>query len=335
VSDDALLEVENLTTDLLLGERTRRVLNGVSFKVRRGEALSIVGESGAGKTILALSMIGHPPRPNGRIASGTVRYRGVDLLTSPDARRIVGRSVGVVFENPAASLDPCYRIGTQIAETITAHEGCSGEEARRRAVELLGLVGLPDPRSAFDAYPHQFSGGMQQRAVIAIALACNPDLLIADNPTSSLDVTIQAQIVRLIEDLRRKFGLTLVWITHNLGLVARLCDRMAIMYAGQIVETGPVRDVIDHAAHPYTQALMLISKGVGKRQRMTPLPGTAPAVAPSSAGCLFAPRCPLAEPACRSGRIPLRAIGAEHEMRCIGVPWRRRAGAAERSPANV
>jgi oligopeptide/dipeptide ABC transporter ATP-binding protein len=316
----ALLKVENLTTDLVLRDGSRRVLNDVSFSVRRGEALAIVGESGAGKTMLALSMLGLPPRPYGRIVAGTVSYRGTNLLTAPDADKIIGRSIGVVFENPAASLDPCYRIGAQIAETIVAHENVRPREARRRAIELLGLVGLPDPNSAFDAYPHQFSGGMQQRAVIAIALACNPELLIADNPTSSLDVTIQAQIIQLIRSLRTKFGLTLVWITHNLGLVAMLCDQMAVMYAGQIIEAGPVRDIINKPYHPYTQALMSISRETGKGSRLAPLPGTSPYVTPAMVGCLFAPRCVQAEARCQSERIPIEKMAGTHEMRCIGAP---------------
>lgn len=316
----ALLKVENLTTDLVLRDRTRRVLNDVSFGVRRGEALAIVGESGAGKTMLALSMLGLPPLPYGRIVTGTVSYRGTNLLTSPAADKIIGRSIGVVFENPAASLDPCYRIGAQIAETIVAHESVQPDEARRRAIELLGLVGLPDPSSAFDAYPHQFSGGMQQRAVIAIALACNPELLIADNPTSSLDVTIQAQIIQLIRNLRAKFGLTLVWITHNLGLVAKLCDHMAVMYAGQIIEAGPVRDIINEPYHPYTRALMNISKATGKGSRLAALPGTSPYVTPAMVGCLFAPRCVHAEARCQSDKILIERVAAAHEMRCVGAP---------------
>jgi oligopeptide/dipeptide ABC transporter ATP-binding protein len=314
-----LLKVEHLTTDLILPDRTRRVLNDVSFSVGPGEALAIVGESGAGKTMLALSMLGRPPPPYGRIVAGAVSYRGTNLLTSPDADKIIGRSIGVVFENPAASLDPCYRIGTQIAETIVAHESVQPGEARRRAIELLGLVGLPDPSSAFDAYPHQFSGGMQQRAVIAIALACNPELLIADNPTSSLDVTIQAQIIQLIRSLRAKFGLTLVWITHNLGLVAKLCDQMAVMYAGQIIEAGAVRDIIGEPCHPYTQALMSISKATGKGSRLAALPGTSPYVTPGMGGCLFAPRCVHATARCRLDKIPIERVSTTQEMRCFGV----------------
>ena len=314
----AFFRAEGLSTELELPEGPLRVVNDVSLSVRRGEALGIVGESGAGKTMLALSLIGHPPPPHGRLVAGEVLYQGTDILTAPDARDIIGQKIGVIFENAGASLDPCYKIGHQIAETITAHEQSTFAAARERAIELLGLVGLPDPAQAFDAYPHQFSGGMQQRAGIAISLACNPEILIADNPTSALDVTIQSQIVRLIQDLRERLGLTLVWITHNLGLVARLCDRVAIIYAGQIVEVGPVERVIHAPSHPYTRSLMQISKMVGKSERMEPLSGTQPKVRGPLDACLFADRCPIARASCRAGAVAMQANpGDSHEVRCL------------------
>ena len=314
---EALLRVDGLSMSIEQPGRTLHVVNQVSFAVDAGEALGIVGESGAGKTMLALSLIGHPPKPFGRIVGGTVRYRTLDLLDPRQARLAIGKSIGFVFENPGSSLDPCYRIGTQIAETILAHETVQPKEARRRAVELLGLVGIPDPQSAYDAYPHQFSGGMQQRAVIAIALSCNPEILIADNPTSALDVTIQSQIVSLIEDLRRRLGLALVWISHNLGLVARLCDRVTIIYAGQLVEAGPVREVIHRPVHPYSRALVGMSKEIARGNRLEPIQGTQPAVDRNIDSCLFAPRCAFAEPACRAAAVAMEPVSNAHGVRCV------------------
>ncbi len=314
---DPILRVEDLHMHIKTPDWTLRAVNGISFDVRQGEALGIVGESGSGKTMLALSMIGHPPPPYGQIVGGRVLYRGADLLDGAAAGAVIGSRIGYVFENPGASLDPCYRIGAQIAETIRAHEPVSAAEARRRAVELLGLVGIPDPASACDAYPHQFSGGMQQRAVIAIALSCNPEILIADSPTSALDVTIQSQIVALIERLREAFGLTLVWISHNLGVVARLCNRLAIVYAGQVVEIGPVEDVIHRPIHPYTKALVGMSKEIARGKKLDPIQGAQPKVYEEIAACLFAARCARVERRCRERPISMRRRAADHQVRCV------------------
>ncbi len=314
----AFFSAEGLSTELDLPDGALRVVNEVSLSVRRGEALGIVGESGAGKTMLAMSLIGHPPPPHAHLVAGQVRYQTTDILKPRAGLDIIGKKIGVIFENAGASLDPCYKIGHQIAETITAHEQVTYSQARERAIELLGLVGLPDPASAFEAYPHQFSGGMQQRVGIAISLACNPEILIADNPTNALDVTIQSQIVRLIKDLRQRLGLTLIWITHNLGLVAQLCDRVAIIYAGQIVEVGPVEQVIHAPTHPYTRSLMQISKMVGKSERMEPLAGLQPKVRGELTACLFAERCPIAQAACRSGPVAMqKRDDSGHEVRCL------------------
>ena len=317
VSGEPILRVEDLQMHIATPEWTLRAVNGISFDVRKGEALGIVGESGSGKTMLALSMIGHPPPPYGRIVGGRVLYRDTNLLDAAAARSVIGSRIGYVFENPGASLDPCYRIGAQIAETIRAHEAVSATEARRRAVELLGLVGIPDPTSACDAYPHQFSGGMQQRAVIAIALSCNPEILIADSPTSALDVTIQNQIVALIERLRQQFGLTLVWISHNLGVVARLCNRLAIMYAGNVMEMGEVEQVIHRPVHPYARALVGMSKEIGRGKTLNSIPGAQPKVYDDITRCLFAPRCPRVEPRCRERPISMERLGAAHHVRCV------------------
>ena len=316
-SSDPILRVEDLQMHIETPEWTLRAVNGISFDVRKGEALGIVGESGSGKTMLALSMIGHPPPPYGRIVGGRVLYRDTNLLDPAAARDVIGSRIGYVFENPGASLDPCYRIGAQIAETIRAHQAVSAAEAERRAVELLGLVGIPDPVSASDAYPHQFSGGMQQRAVIAIALSCNPEILIADSPTSALDVTIQNQIVALIERLREQFGLTLVWISHNLGVVARLCNRLAIVYAGSVMEMGRVDDVIHRPVHPYTTALVGMSKEIARGKTLNSIPGAQPKIYHEITSCLFATRCPRVEQRCREMPIPMERLGAAHDVRCV------------------
>jgi ABC-type dipeptide/oligopeptide/nickel transport system ATPase component len=238
-----------------------------------------------------MAMIGMPPEPNGRIAGGRVSFRGLDLLNR-EARAVVGKRIGFIFQDPAASLDPCYTIGAQITETICAHEDIHKAAARERALELLSLVGIADPPSAYTAYPHQFSGGMQQRAMFAIALSCRPEFLIGDNPTSALDVTIQAQILRLISDLRSRLGLTVFWITNNFGVVAKLCDRVAVMYAGAILEIGKVGDVLRHPSHPYTRRL-LASSGMSSA-RSGPLPGVLPSSASASGeeGGRFATQCP-------------------------------------------
>ena len=317
MENDTIFEVDDLRMHLVFEGSVAKVVDGISLSVRKGEVLGIVGESGAGKTMLAHSLIGHPPKPHGRIVGGSVRYRGIDLYDAVQARAIVGNRIGTIFENPAASLDPCYRIGAQITETIMVHEGAAKDAARERVYELLRLVGIPDPRDAYRAYPHQFSGGMQQRVMIAIALACNPDLLIADSPTSALDVTIQAQILRLIEDLRARLGLTVIWITHDLGIVAKVCDRVAIMYAGKIIELGSTRDIFKRGFHPYTSALLRVSSKIHEQERMVPIEGRQPSPFHLGQGCRFAPRCPKMKENCQNGEISMTAIEEGHWARCV------------------
>ncbi len=315
---DPLLVVDDLRMHLVFKTSVAEVVDGVSLVVRRGEALGIVGESGSGKSMFALSLIGLTPRPYGRIVSGHVTFAGADLRDPRQAAGIVGKRIGVIFENPGASLDPCYRIGDQIRETIVSHERVGKPQARDRALDLLGLVGLADPPAAYSAYPHQLSGGMQQRVMIAIALSCRPELLIADNPTSALDVTIQAQIVRLVQDLRARLGLTLIWITHNLGIVTALCDRVAFMYAGKIVEYGSTTAIRkDGLLHPYTIGLLRLLPRIHHQGVLVPMAGTPPNPGALGAGCRFAPRCPQVMDACRHGEIPVENVAHDHWVRCL------------------
>jgi peptide/nickel transport system ATP-binding protein len=312
-----ILVARNVNMHLAFENGIARVVDNVSLAVSKGEVLGIVGESGSGKSMIALSLVGLPPQPYGKIVHGSVAYRGIDLLNPSLARAVVGKSIGMVFENPGASLDPCYRIGDQITETIRTHDALDRRGARARAIELLTLVGIADPVGTFSSYPHQLSGGMQQRAGLAIALSGNPELLIADNPTSSLDVTIQAQIMRLIEDLRRRLGLTVVWITNNMGVVAKACDHVAVIYAGQIVEFGSVRDVLKNPRHPYTQALLQASPRIHDQQPLVPLGGNPPSFTDLGTGCRFAARCPQVIPRCRAADVELHDLGIGHEARCI------------------
>lgn len=268
---DSFLHVAGLTTQAFQGGRRFNVVDNVSFDVAKGEAFGIVGESGSGKTMLALSLTGYPPQPLTSITAGRVQLDGQDVLPPHRRPGMLGRKIGVIFESAGASLDPCFRVGSQIAEMVTFHERATSETARARAVELLGLVGIPDPGGAFDAWPHQFSGGMQQRVGIAIALACRPQLLIADSPTSALDVTIQAQILKLLSDLQKTFSLTLVWITHNVGLLAQIADRIAVLRQGRFLEIGETEQIVNNPRHPYSASLIRLAKMGARSGRVEPL----------------------------------------------------------------
>lgn len=314
---EPIFVARNVNMHLFLKSGVARVVDDVSLVVRKGEVLGIVGESGSGKSMLGLSLVGLPPQPFGRIVGGSISYRGVDLLNPRSARTVVGKRIGMVFENPGASLDPCYRIGDQITEAITTHLAVQRAAGRARAIELLKLVGIADPAATFSSYPHQLSGGMQQRVGIAIALCCDPEMLIADNPTSALDVTIQAQILRLLADLKARLGLTIVWITNNMGIIAKACDHVAVIYAGQIVESGSVRDVLKKPRHPYTQALLQASPRIRDQRPLVPIGGNPPDFADLGVGCRFAERCRQAISRCREADIELRDLRGGHEARCI------------------
>ncbi|WBY03559.1 ABC transporter ATP-binding protein [Ramlibacter tataouinensis] len=320
-----LLEVDGLRThfDTLAG-RVRSV-DGLSFTVQAGETLGVVGESGCGKSVTALSILRLVPTPPGRHA-GAIRYRGIDLLalSEREMRRIRGDRISMIFQEPMTSLNPVMTVGAQIAESVRQHQGASRSEAMKRAVEMLRLVQIPEPERRAGEYPHQLSGGMRQRVMIALALACRPELLIADEPTTALDVTIQAQILDLVKRLQRELGMGVIMITHDLGVVAESCDRVIVMYAGRKVEEAPVQELFDRPLHPYTRALMASMPAMNTRAaRLTEIPGMVPALHDLPRGCAFAPRCAHAGERCRSEQPGLRpadaGAAAGHAVACFAV----------------
>jgi oligopeptide/dipeptide ABC transporter ATP-binding protein len=316
-----LLDVLDLTTqfEVSRGGRTRtvRAVDGVSLQVGRGETLGLVGESGCGKSVTALSVI-RLVQPPGRITGGTILFEGRDLtrLDEADMRRVRGARIGFVFQEPMTALNPVFTIGDQIAESLLVHGLATRAAARARAVELLAEVSIPDPAKCAGDYPHQLSGGMRQRALIAAAISCRPSLLIADEPTTALDVTIQAEILDLLRLMREQFGLALLLITHDLGVVARMADRIAVMYAGRIVEQGPTATVLAQPAHPYTRGLLASLPGSAPGTRLKAIPGAVPDLAALPAGCAFAPRCADREARCDVGPPGPTAIAPDHQTRC-------------------
>jgi peptide/nickel transport system ATP-binding protein len=320
MSDSALLSVEDLRTCFRTEEGTVRAVDGVSFALNPGETLGIVGESGCGKSVTALSIMRLLSK-NAQITSGRILLEGRDLLglSESEMRDFRGNRIGMIFQEPMTSLNPVHTIGEQIAEAVRIHRKVSRSSALTRAEEVLHLVRIPDAKRRMRDYPHQFSGGMRQRAMIAMALACSPRLLIADEPTTALDVTIQAQILRLMLELKERIGAAILMITHDLGVVAETCQRVLVMYAGEIVEEAPVEALFDHPAHPYTRGLMAsIPRGADSRRRRLPeIPGVVPSLTRSFPGCTFAPRCPLAIDKCRTTKPALRAIAPGHYVACI------------------
>jgi len=304
-----LLDVRALSVSVETASGRVRVVDDVSFSIPRGRALALVGESGCGKTMTALSIVGLLPEPGVRVESGRVLFDGLDLASLDDAamRRVRGRRIGFVFQEPAAALDPVRSCGDQVAEAVRAHERVPAREAWRRAVEALRDAGVPAPERRARAYPHELSGGLRQRAVIAASLVAHPELLIADEPTASLDVTIQVQIVDLLSRLRRERSLSLLLITHDLALAAEAADEVAVMYAGRIVESGPVARVFEAPRHPYTLGLLEAAPAAAGEGPLRAIPGTVPAPGELSAGCRFAPRCFLREDICVREEPPLEA----------------------------
>ncbi len=303
-----MMEVKDLVTRFHTQEGIVYAVNNVSYKLHEGETLGVVGESGSGKSVHVLSIMGLIPSPPGRIEQGEVIFRGRDLLKlTPDEMRAVrGAEIAMVFQDPMTSLNPVLTIGTQITEALKLHLGMSDKEATDRATDLLTMVGIPDARKRLKNYPHQFSGGMRQRAMIAMALSCNPKLLIADEPTTALDVTIQAQILDLVRRLRDEIGMAMIWITHDLGIVAGLADTLQVMYAGRIVERGPTREVFKDTRHPYTLGLLKSLPRHDKRgggEQLTQIEGSPPDMRVEPKGCPFAPRCPYRIEKCE-GEIP-------------------------------
>ncbi|MBV7378082.1 dipeptide/oligopeptide/nickel ABC transporter permease/ATP-binding protein [Maritimibacter dapengensis] len=316
---NGLLNIQNLETQFHVGKRIYRAVNDVSLFVNPGECLGVIGESGSGKSVTALSVMGLVASPPGVVTGGAVRYEGEDLLSAnfESLRQKRGDKVAYIFQDPLSTLHPLYRVGDQLMEAIQVHHKVSDKDARAKAVELLKSVRIPNAESRIRNYPHEMSGGMRQRVGIAMALANDPDVIIADEPTTALDVTVQAQILALLDDLRRERGLAIIFITHDFGVVAQLCDRVAVLYGGKIVEEGTTTDILDHPAHPYTKRLMACvpELGGGKRE-LAAIPGLPPIVSDLPPGCAFAPRCEKATEACKEGAIPLE--GSEtRAVRCI------------------
>ncbi|MBL4811021.1 MAG: ABC transporter ATP-binding protein [Rhodobacteraceae bacterium] len=280
-------------------------LSGVSFSLAKGETLGIVGESGSGKSLTAMSIMGLLPLSGGRITAGSIIFDGQELTTlaEPVYRKLRGGRLGLITQNPMTSLDPLQKIGPQVDVVAKLHLGMTSREARARTIEILGTLRIPEPKTICDRYPHQMSGGMKQRIVIAMALAADPDVLVADEPTTALDVTVQAQIIRLLDDLVKKRDLALVLITHDMSVVAQTCDKVVVMYAGRAIEHGPVEDIFHAPQHPYTQALIgCIPKGLSEDEHLTGIPGTVPTVVNYPKGCAFHPRCKAAQAICSTDR---------------------------------
>jgi oligopeptide/dipeptide ABC transporter ATP-binding protein len=318
----ALLEISGLHTEFRTGAGIVRAVDGVGYSVEAGETVAIVGESGSGKSVTALSILRLIPDPPGRISAGSVMFAGRDLLTlpEPEMRQIRGGEIGMIFQEPMTSLNPVLTIGRQIAETLEQHRGLKPAVAMRRAEALLVLVGIAEAARRLKQYPHQLSGGMRQRVMIAIALACDPKLIVADEPTTALDVTIQAQILELMKALSRDRGIALIIITHNLGVVARYADRVNVMYAGRIVESGPAREIYRDPRHPYTAALLRSVPRLDRprQTRLDPVEGQPPDLTRLDAGCAFRPRCRLANESCAIARPTLRPVGnAGHFAACF------------------
>jgi len=324
-TDGALLAVRDLVVEYTTEGEVVHAVNSVSLHLERGKTLGLVGETGAGKTSIAKAILRILPDPPARIQGGEIYLDGEDLLkiSEKEMRQIRGRKVSMVFQDPMTALNPIMKVGTQIAEVIKLHNNITWREADERAVKMLETVGIPGER--FSEYPHQFSGGMKQRVVIAVALACNPELLLADEPTTALDVTIQAQVLGMISKLKRDFNTSMMLITHDLGVVAEACDDIAVIYAGTIVESGSKEDIFDHAAHPYTQGLFgALPHLYEDRDRLSPIAGMPPDPCNLPTGCRFHPRCPQATEACSSRAIELREIAPGHFCRCIQVAGQER-----------
>ena len=313
----ALLEIENLSVEFPSRSSVLHAVEGVSLSLDAGDVLGIVGESGSGKSVTMMALMGLVPYP-GRVTASKMRFDGHDLLglSTKERNRLTGKDVAMIFQEPTTSLNPCFSVGFQLAETLRVHLGMDSKAAKRRSIELLEQVGMSDPETRLKAYPHQLSGGMNQRVMIAMAIACNPKLLIADEPTTALDVTIQAQILDLLRSLQRERGMALVLITHNMGVVSDMAQRVAVMYAGQIMEQQPAQALFQRPRHPYTEALMaaLPERSDGSA-RLATIPGMVPGLYDRPTGCLFAPRCNYADDDCR-GQRPGLVNGLQAVVRC-------------------
>jgi oligopeptide/dipeptide ABC transporter ATP-binding protein len=323
VSQQPLLHIEDLHVHFNTSDGVVQAINGASLTLNPGEIVGLVGESGSGKSVTAMSILGLVPKPPAVYPKGRILWKGIDLLTTPDRelREIRGGEISMIFQDPMTSLNPVYTIGHQIAEMVRVHERISAKVAKLRAIEMLDLVGVPNPQQRVDDYPHQFSGGMRQRAMIAMALSCNPELLIADEPTTALDVTIQAQILEILEKSARELNVAVLLITHDLGVVAGICDRVAVMYGGRIVEEAPVDDLFERPLMPYTWGLMKSIPQMDKSstKRLYTIPGSPPVMSRPPKGCAFAARCEFAIDKCNTEVPELEAYADGRLVRCHRV----------------
>jgi oligopeptide transport system ATP-binding protein len=317
---DHLLTVDNLQMHFHTRDGVVKAVDGVSYTLDRGETLGVVGESGSGKSVTALTMMGLIAMPPGRVEGGDVIFKGRSLITMKpeDLRAIRGNEISMIFQDPMTSLNPVYRIGHQIGEPVRVHKNATAAQARQRAIELLRLVGIPHPEKRVDDYPHEFSGGMRQRAMIAMALACDPDILIADEPTTALDVTIQAQILELMQEVQARTGAAIIMITHDLGVIADMADRVLVMYAGKPVEYGTLDEVFSDPLHPYTWGLMdsIPNAGMTEKSQLCPIDGQPPSLVDVPSGCSFHPRCPYAQPVCSTDVPAFREVKGAHAASC-------------------
>jgi peptide/nickel transport system ATP-binding protein len=322
-ANEPLLDIRGLKTHFRTDDGMVRAVDGVGLRVARGETLSIVGESGSGKTVTAMTVLKLIPMPPGEIVAGQILWKGRDLvpLAASEMQRIRSREIGIVFQEPMTSLNPVYTVGAQIAEVVRAHQRLGRHDSVDKAIEMLRLVHVPAPERRVHDYPHQLSGGMRQRVMIAMALACGPELLIADEPTTALDVTIQAQILDLLAEMKARFGMSILLITHAMGVVAETAERVAVMYAGHVVEEAPVAELFARPLHPYTQGLIRsiprLDRKSGKRQRLEAIAGTVPSLLSPPPGCRFAPRCAFAVGACTRAVPELRMLGEGRKVACI------------------
>ena len=322
-SPDRLLEVNDLKTYFDTDEGTVKAVDGVTFHIDKGETLGVVGESGSGKSVTSLSAMRLIPQPPGRFAGGEIKFEGQDLLkkSEREMRKIRGNEISMIFQEPMTSLNPVYTVGDQIAEAIVLHQGKTKKQAMKVATEMLDLVGIPEPAKRVRNYPHQMSGGMRQRVMIAMALSCGPKLLIADEPTTALDVTIQAQILDLMRQLQREIGMSILFITHDLGVVAEIADRVVVMYAGRAVEEANVNDIYANPKMPYTRGLLnsipRVDKAAIHQDRLEAIPGNVPNPLHLPDGCAFHPRCKYAQEACKADIPALEDTGGGHMVRCI------------------
>ena len=315
-----LLEVKNLETRFFTQDGIVHAVNGISYELEKGETLAIVGESGSGKSVSVLSILRLIPHPPGRITGGEVWFEGKDLLKMSDSeiRHIRGNKIAMIFQDPMTSLNPVLTIGFQVMEALQIHMGMDKQQAMERTIELLQMVGIPDAEKRLKDYPHQFSGGMRQRVMIAMGLACNPQILIADEPTTALDVTIQAQIVDLVKKLQKEIGMSVIWITHDLGVVAGIADKVIVMYAGSIVEEAPVKELYGNPRHPYTLGLLKSIPRMDRprKEKLTPIKGLPPNLIDMPPGCPFAPRCEYRVERCLHEKPELREVGPNHRTAC-------------------